>query len=99
MMIPAARLPLFAPVLVVLVTAGGCGFVVHPYTGSVIEMTLDGAKPPPAGKHLELWGRNRFDAILRVDSFHDVTTGQSSFGLTVRPAAPADDPCLIDDAG
>jgi hypothetical protein len=95
-----AQGPALQMVLVALVTAGsGCDLVVHPYTGSLIEMTLDGAKASAPGTHLELWVRSRFDDILRVDTFHDLTAGQASFGLYVRAAAPADDPCVIDDAG
>lgn len=62
-------------------------------------MTLDGAQPSAPGRHLELWARDAWDDIIRIDPLYDRAAGASRPGLMIRVAVPADDPCMIDDAG
>ncbi|MGZ3438520.1 MAG: hypothetical protein ACXVDD_03350 [Polyangia bacterium] len=65
------------------------------YAGTVIEMAIEGATPTPAAHHLELWARDRYDDILRVDALYDSSSHLASFGLQIRDAIRLEDPCII----
>jgi hypothetical protein len=81
-----------------LLTLPGVGcdsLVAKSYAGTVIEMTIDGAPPTPAGQHLEVWARDSYDDVLRVDALWDEANHRSSFGLQIRDAIDLDDPCMI----
>lgn len=82
-----------------LVLACGCdALTVHPFSGSIIEFDLAGLAATPPGKHLELWARTPHNDILRIDLLFP-SLGKSVYGLMVRPAIDAAEPCVIDDKG
>ncbi|HEX8952549.1 MAG TPA: hypothetical protein VF945_11925 [Polyangia bacterium] len=77
-------------------SAVGCdSLAAKTYAGTVIEMAIEGAPPTPAGQHLELWARDSYNDILRVDALWDEANHRSSFGLQIRDAIDLDDPCII----
>jgi hypothetical protein len=87
-------------------TAAGCGLEVTPFGGTVVQMTITGATPDPAGHHLELWARDPFDDVIRISGAFDYSAPDSSdtqrlfpVGITIRPAVTMDDPCMIDAQG
>jgi hypothetical protein len=87
-------LPLMVSALV------GCDALgVHPYAGSIIQVSVANAPVTPAGQHLELWARNANNDIIRIEPFYDVTNYKTSPGLMIRPAISLKDPCMIDDQG
>jgi hypothetical protein len=91
---------------IALLTAAGCNLTVHPFAGTVIEMTLDNVPVSTPGTHLELWARNGTNDLDRVGGIFDVVDPQTQqttrlfpIGYVVRPAITMDDPCMINDAG
>jgi hypothetical protein len=89
------------PLLMLMMIAPlGCDALsVHNFAGTVITMTLQGAGVTPPGRHLELWARNQYDDIIRVNPYYDLAQRDAAYGLVIRQAIAADDPCVIDDGG
>ncbi len=89
------------------VAAGGCDhFQANPFAGSRMQITMSGARPTPAGQHLELWARDGANTIVRVlsGSVPDNLTAPNGLGpgqvaYTIVPTVEADDPCMIDRNG
>jgi hypothetical protein len=78
----------------------GCDALsVHPFAGTVMEFTMANAPVTPPGQHLELWARDRYNDIIRVDGYYDEAKGLSSPGFMIRQAISLQDPCVIDDTG
>jgi hypothetical protein len=98
---------MFRAAVLLTISCVGCNLEVKPFAGSVLAMTLAGATPSPSGRHLELWVRDGYDDIVRLDALATVEgAGASSaaqrltpFGIVIRPALTMNDPCMIDDAG
>ncbi len=87
----------FSGALVLLAgAAAGCGSLsAQSFAGTVIEMAIEGAGPTPAGEHLELWARDEYEDVLRVDAIYDVHSHAVAYGLQIRQAIALDDPCMI----
>ncbi|HXU69203.1 MAG TPA: hypothetical protein VN947_07725 [Polyangia bacterium] len=77
----------------------GCGLDVRPFAGTIMQLTVANAGPTPVGEHLELWARDRYDDILRIDPFYHESEHQSAYGIMIRQAISLDDPCIIDVTG
>ncbi len=81
----------------------GCdALTVHPFDGSVLVMSIQQdatAGETPAGRHLELWARDRFDDVERLPLYYDAAEYQTTYGVVVRRAIALDDPCMIDAHG
>ncbi|HEX6839147.1 MAG TPA: hypothetical protein VF334_21355 [Polyangia bacterium] len=81
----------------------GCdALTVHPFDGSVLVMSIQQdptAGATPAGRHLELWARDRFDDLERLPLFYDGADYKTTYGVTVRKTITLDDPCMIDAHG
>jgi hypothetical protein len=87
----------------------GCngGLTVTPFVGTVVQMTFAGSGPTAAGTHLEVWARDSFNDIIRVDASYtfpdpkDKSKTQTVYtkGLQIRNAITFDDPCMIDGKG
>jgi hypothetical protein len=86
--------------LFILGASAGCdSLAVNPFSGTLMEMRLQGVAVTPPGQHLELWARDGYDDILRINPFYDEASNKTSYGQFIRQAISLDDPCLIDDAG
>jgi hypothetical protein len=99
--------------LFLLALAGCDSLTVHPYAGTIVQMTwsLSGDPTTPPDHHLELWTRDANNAIIRVDGAYTYNANQHcdacsannqtlyQYGLMIRPAVTFDDPCLIDNKG
>src|SRR5258707_11423282 len=71
--------------LLPLAASLGCdALTVRPYAGTVMEFTAANIGVTPAGMHLELWVRNQYDDIIRIDPYYDLTAAKTSFRLMVR---------------
>ncbi|HXU70680.1 MAG TPA: hypothetical protein VN947_15190 [Polyangia bacterium] len=91
---------LFLASLVPLSTSSGCDALgANPFAGTIMQLTVANAAVTPAGQHLELWARDQYNDILRIDPFYDETNYKTSYGLMIRQAVSLDDPCLIDANG
>lgn len=83
----------------------GCGLDAPQFAGTYMQMMLAGAGTNLAGEHLELWARDPYNDILRIDTIDDVVDSNGGatryfpFGFVIRPAITMDDPCMIDDRG
>jgi hypothetical protein len=83
----------------------GCdALTVHPFAGTVAQLTLSGATVTPPGQHLEVWARDQYNDIIRLNPYfietQQLAVEQSTaFGLMIRPALPLDSPCMIDSKG
>jgi hypothetical protein len=87
-------LPLMVSALV------GCDALgVHPYAGSIIQLSVANAPVTPAGQHLELWARNANNDIIRIEPFVDLTNYVTAQGMMIRPAISLKDPCMTDGHG
>lgn len=83
-----------------LVASLGCdALTVRPFAGTVMQFALSGAKITPPGQHLELWARNQYNDIIRINPYYDFAKGLTSNGLMIRQAISLQDPCIIDDNG
>ncbi len=88
--------------LVPLLGSLGCDLTVHPFSGTIIQMSIQGVtKEPPPDTHLELWARSQYDDIIRVDGNNDTPSGAVFVrqGFTIRKAITMGDPCMIDGQG
>jgi hypothetical protein len=86
--------------LVPLMASLGCdALTVRPFAGTVMQFTLTGAAVTPPGQHLELWARDQYNDIIRINPFYDFANGKTSLGLMIRQAISLDDPCITDDKG
>jgi hypothetical protein len=84
----------------VLLASAGCdALTVRSFSGSVLQMTLEGAPVTPAGTHLEIWARDQYNDILRLKPFFDEANYKTKEGLMIRQAISPDDPCMTDDKG
>jgi len=82
-----------------LLVAGCDDLTVRSFSGSIVQLAIQGADPTRAGKHLELWARDPYDDILRISSINNILTGDRSYGFVIRQAISLDSPCMIDGAG
>jgi hypothetical protein len=86
-----------------LFVVGGCDISAKPFAGTVIQMTITTLTPTAPGRHLELWARNQYDDIIRVnvinDNHGDPNFPDGSPGLLIVKAATLDNPCIIDAFG
>ncbi|HEX9104034.1 MAG TPA: hypothetical protein VF997_17605 [Polyangia bacterium] len=93
-----ARTLLLASLLPLSASAGCDALTVRSFAGTVMQFTLQGvtAQTIPANQHLELWARTKYDDIVRVPGYTDLTAGLSSPGIMIRQAISLQDPCIID---
>ena len=78
----------------------GCdALTVRPFAGTVMQFTLAAAQITPPGMHLELWARDQYNDIIRINPYYDFPNGKTSTGLMIRQAITLQDPCIIDNAG
>jgi len=98
----------WAVVLALAVGLGGCDISAKSFAGSILQMTISGATTNPPGKHIELWARNQYDDIIRVNQTYNApdpkdpankTIPLQPFGFVIRNAISMADPCMIDSAG
>jgi hypothetical protein len=82
-----------------LVLAAGCSdLVVQPFSGTNMLLDLRAAGVTAAGQHLEIWGRDANDDILRIG--YRLAPGQpEQYGFIIRTAVSLDDPCMINGTG
>ena len=96
MRVPTGDSVWFWGALLLLGGAAGCSSLsAQSFAGTVIEMAIEGAGPTPPGEHLELWARDEFNDVLRVDAIYDLPTHAIAYGLQIRQAIALDDPCMI----
>src|SRR3954449_10660595 len=89
-----------APVLLLPLLGAGCDSLsARSFAGTVIIMSLHGASVTPPGQHLELWARNQYNDIIRINPYYDEANGKTHNGLMIRQAISPTDPCIIDDHG
>lgn len=85
--------------LVALGGATGCESLAVPtFTGTNLTLQLKGSGPTQPGQHLEMWGRNDNNDILRI-GFRVAPTQPEILGFMIRPAVTLTDPCMIADNG
>jgi hypothetical protein len=80
----------------------GCDLSVHPFSGTIIQMSIQGVTREPApDTHLELWARTQYDDIVRIDANNSVPNGATFAqpGYIIRKAITMGDPCIIDGQG
>jgi hypothetical protein len=78
----------------------GCdALTVRSFAGTVSELTLNGAAVTPQGQHLEIWARDQYNDIIRLNPYYDETNALATYGIMIRAAAPLDSPCMIDSKG
>jgi hypothetical protein len=78
---------------------GGCDdLAVKEFAGTNLQLQLRGSAVTPPGQHLEMWGRNRNDDILRIG--YRLSSGQPQlYGFQIRIGIDPADPCIINDSG
>ncbi|HEX6835794.1 MAG TPA: hypothetical protein VF334_04440 [Polyangia bacterium] len=92
----SAILPTRAALALLACAAAGCNSLsAKAYAGTVIELAIEGAAPTTPGQHLELWARDAYADILRVDAIYDLPSHRVAYGLRIRNAIALDDPCMI----
>jgi hypothetical protein len=64
-----------------------------------LQMTLEGAQVTPRGTHLEIWARDQYNDIIRLQPFYDESVNAITPGLMIRQAISPTDPCMTDDKG
>lgn len=78
----------------------GCdALTARPFAGAIVQGTFAGMGETPAGQHLELWARDQYNDIIRINPFYKEADYKTSYGLMIRKAITLDDPCMIDDKG
>jgi hypothetical protein len=90
---------LFGISLAPLLLSGCNDVTVRGFAGAVIELDLEGVPATAPGEHLEVWARDRYDDVVRISVLYDAAAGLASYGLDVRSAIDAGDPCMIDERG
>lgn len=89
--------------IVPLLPSLGCdALTVHPFAGTVAQFTLSGASVTPVGQHIEVWARDQYNDIIRLNPFYDESNldpAKTTPGLMVRQAVSVDSPCMIDSHG
>jgi hypothetical protein len=89
-----------ALLLVPLLPSLGCDALsVRPFAGTVSQFTLSGAQVTPPGEHIEIWARDQYNDIIRLNPYYDETNALSTPGIMIRRAIPLDSPCMIDSKG
>jgi hypothetical protein len=95
-------LVLRATSILALAAVSGCALQVKPFTGTVIALDIGGADTAllPT-QHVEMWGRNANDDIIRISYLIDqgLPDQDEQYGLQLRQAVDATDPCMINDTG
>jgi hypothetical protein len=86
----------YAFVLAAIALAGCDTLTVHPFLGTAMILDLDGAAPSQPGQHIELWGRNDHDDIIRLSY---LVGSDEQRGFQIRLAIDPKDPCVINDTG
>jgi hypothetical protein len=82
----------------------GCDALnVRSFSGAIMQFTIEGAKPVDStqapNKHLEVWARDQYNDIIRINPFYDENNYKTAYGLMIRQAISENDPCIIDDLG
>src|SRR4051794_7618774 len=92
--------------LVPLLFSTGCDLEAKSFSGAIINLSLTGVPASTGTTHLELWARNEFNDVLRINGNYDFTdpktqvrTRITPYGFRVRAAITMNDPCMIDAAG
>jgi hypothetical protein len=98
----ARCLALLVPLL--LPSLGCDALTVHPFAGTVAQFTLSGAPVTPPGQHLEIWARDQYNDVIRLNPYFNETqqldvNQVTAFGIMVRQALPQASPCMIDGKG
>ena len=89
-----------ALLVVPLLPSLGCdALTVRPFAGTVSQLTLSGAQVTPPGQHIELWARDQYNDIIRLNPYYDETNALTTPGIMIRVAMPLDSPCMIDAKG
>jgi hypothetical protein len=71
---------------------------VAPFSGTNLSLELKGAGVSQPGQHLEMWGRNSDNDIVRI-GYRVSPTAAEIFGFMIRIAVTPTDPCMINDTG
>lgn len=91
----------------------GCDISAKPFAGTIIQMRIGGAQPTGPNDHYEIWARDQYNDILRVNGKYDLpiipkgfhnpdctADGHCTrFGIMFRTAVSMGDPCMIDGDG
>ncbi len=92
-----------ALVFVSVASLGGCDISAQPFAGTIAELSIAGAQPTPPGQHLELWARNKYGDIVRINTNNENHSNPAfpdgSPGYLIVNAITMSDPCLIDAHG
>lgn len=83
-------------VLVLPLWTGCSALTVKSSAGAIIAMDLAGFQSTPLGSHIEIWARNQYNDIYRLNFLNN---NNNQYGLQVRLAADPADPCMIDEYG
>ena len=89
---------------------GGCDISVKPFAGTIMQMTIEAAPISAPGEHYEIWARDRYNDIVRINGKYDVPNPPKGFknpdctsdghctrfGIMFRDAVSMGDPCMID---
>src|SRR5258708_13100227 len=73
--------------------AVGCDISAHPFAGTIVQMTINGAQASAPNTHLELWATSQYDDIIRINPLYDGVN--STPGIVVVKAVTMSDPCMI----
>ena len=93
-----ARLGWVVALLALLGPTGCQSLIVTPFSGTNVALELKGSGVSQPGQHLEMWGRNSHNDILRL-GYREAPTEPEIFGFMIRIAVTPDDPCMINDTG
>src|SRR6266542_4433192 len=89
-------------ILALVAAVTGCDLQVKPFTGTLIALDIGGADTLllPT-QHLEMWGRNANDDIIHISYLinQNLPDEDEQYGLQLRQAVDASDPCMINDTG
>ncbi len=99
--------PAFILGLVAAVGLGGCDISARSFAGSILQLTISGATSSQGTEHIELWARDQYDDIIRINQTYNApdptnpnkTIPLRPFGFVIRNAISMSDPCMIDAAG
>jgi hypothetical protein len=88
--------------ILALLAYTACDLQVKPFTGTLIALDIGGADTSllPT-QHVEMWGRNGNDDIIRISYLinQNLPDQDEQYGLQLRQAVDAADPCMINDTG
>jgi len=93
--------------LVAAAGLGGCDISARAFSGAILQLTISGATTNASTDHIELWARDQYDDIIRINQTYNApdpanannTIPLRPFGFVIRNAISMADPCMIDAAG